>query len=497
MTERILPVRIGTDNDWVTISAGRNHSIAIKEDGSLWAWGSNDEGQIGDDTIHTDHTSPTRVGTDNDWVKVSAGHYQTMALKIDGSLWAWGEGYLGDTDVYSQCRTPVRVGTDNDWTTISSGRDHTLALKSNGNLWAWGGNLNGQLGDSSMYVARREPFQIESDNDWSILDASYHSVAIKNDCSLWTWGYNWFGELGNGTTQIGYIPARMGLDNDWTTVAAGHYHTVALKSDGSLWAWGDNSDGEIGDGTTIRRTTPTRIGLDNDWGFVSAKNNYSMDFTIDVLEMVSKQQQYTVIDENNTTLQTEEPEEPEEPTIPFTDVVNSDWFYDNVVFAFNNKLMNGTSSNTFCPQISLTRGMILTILYRNAGLPDTINIDNPFYDVDENAYFYNAVKWAASNKIVFGNDGNYEPLANITRQDLAVILFRYADFTNIELVPKRDYIGFFDDSDIAAYAKKAVEALFESEIINGRTGNWFDPKGDITRAETAAVLHRFFAKTEK
>ena len=178
---------------------------------------------------------------------------------------------------------------------------------------------------------------------------------------------------------------------------------------------------------------------------------------------------------------------------PFTDVRKSDWFFDDVMYVFTHGLTNGTTANTFSPQTSLTRAMLVTILYRNSGEPSVSGLTNPFSDVGD-AYYTNPIIWAAANEIVFGyGNGKFGPGDNITRQDLAVILVRYAGHMGYELPELRGYENFNDEANISDYAIAAVRALYGAEVINGKDGNIFDPRGNATRAEIAAMLHRFLS----
>jgi alpha-tubulin suppressor-like RCC1 family protein len=267
-TGRTTPVRIGTDNNWKTVSIKGSSIVALKTDGSLWAWGSNDYGQLGDGTT-TGSTTPVRIGTDNNWETVSTTGSNTVALKTDGSLWAWGRntwGQLGDGTTTGST-TPVRIGTDNNWKTVSTEEGWTIvALKTDGSLWAWGYNDDGQLGDGTT-TDRTTPVRIGTDNNWQTAFSFFRNTfALKTDGSLWAWGYNRSGELGDGTTTDRTTPVRIGADNNWQTVSvteggnsgAGTF-TVALKADGSLWAWGSNYSGQLGDGTRTGRTTPTKV----------------------------------------------------------------------------------------------------------------------------------------------------------------------------------------------------------------------------------------------
>jgi alpha-tubulin suppressor-like RCC1 family protein len=281
-TKRTSPVQIGTENDWKAVSAGNTHTMAIKADGTLWAWGNNSRGQLGDgkSILFNPYLNPIQIGTENDWVAVFAGSYHTMALKTDGSLWAWGsnagdtsapEGRLGLGDTKDR-KVPTRVGTANDWVAVFSGSYHTMALKSDGSIWGWGGNYQGQLGLGDT-TNRTSPVQIGTENDWKAVSAGgNHTMAIKSNGSLWAWGHNVYGGLGLGDTTDRNIPVRVGTDNDWASISAGYLYTMALKTDGSLWAWGWNTDvvgmgaevgmgGQLGLGDTKDRKVPTLVGV--------------------------------------------------------------------------------------------------------------------------------------------------------------------------------------------------------------------------------------------
>ncbi len=238
-----------------------NHTISIGTNGSLWAWGENSSGQLGDGTTDSS-TEPVQEATGtNDWSSVSAGGNHTVSIKTDGSLWAWGandSGQLGDT--WDIVKEPVQVDNNYDWNSISAGDKHTVAIKTDGTLWAWGANGSGQLGDGSEYNSYEPLQEYWETNDWSSVSAGgNHTVAIKTDGSLWAWGENSRGQLGDGTVTNSTIPVREYTKaNDWSSVSAGGNHTVATKTDGSLWTWGANSSGQLGDGLTVMKTIPVQ-----------------------------------------------------------------------------------------------------------------------------------------------------------------------------------------------------------------------------------------------
>jgi alpha-tubulin suppressor-like RCC1 family protein len=270
-TSRNTPIRIGTANDWKNIAATGHHTIAIKTDGTLWAWGRNTFGQLGDGTTTTRNT-PTQIGTATDWQTIAAGENHTIAIKTDGSLWAWGENtytQLGDGTTTNRS-IPTQIGTETDWKTIAGAGIHTVALKTTGTLWTWGDNGNGQLGDNTS-TAKSIPTQIGTATDWKTIGhGRYHTVAIKTDGTLWAWGYNGYGNLGDGTTTLKRVPTQIGTATDWQTIAGGlGYCTIATKTDASLWAWGRNNKGQLGDGTTTDRNTPTQIGTATNWQIVA------------------------------------------------------------------------------------------------------------------------------------------------------------------------------------------------------------------------------------
>ena len=179
-----------------------------------------------------------------------------------------------------------------------------------------------------------------------------------------------------------------------------------------------------------------------------------------------------------------------EVKLPFTDVSTSDWFYDDVAFVYENGLFSGTDSRSFSPNASMTRAMLVTVLYRLEG-ESTVTGRSSFTDVRSGAYYEKAVIWAAANGIVTGTDStSFSPDAKVTREQLAAILYRYAQYRKLDTDASAKLNSFTDADSVSAYASEALGWAVSEGLINGASGKLM-PKGDATRAQVAAILHRF------
>jgi alpha-tubulin suppressor-like RCC1 family protein len=240
----------------------------------VYAWGESSCGRLGDNTTATwDIYSPViTVGAITDWCQISAGGQHSLALRANGTLWAWGNGGVLGDDTNVKRSSPVLVaGGFTDWCQIDAGGYHSLAIRTNGTLWAWGRGLSGQLGDNTT-VAKSSPVSVVGGfTDWCQVSAKYHSAGIRTNGTLWAWGYNCLGEIGDNTTISKSSPVSVvGGFTDWCQVSVGSCNTLAIRTDGTLWAWGSNQFGQIGDNTTVDKSSPVSVvGGFTDWCQVS------------------------------------------------------------------------------------------------------------------------------------------------------------------------------------------------------------------------------------
>lgn len=257
------------------IAAGAAHSLVLRDDGTVWAWGDNGYGQLGDGTSD-EHRVPTHISGLSDVTDIAAGEYHSLAVKNDGTVWAWGDnssGQLGD-GTYDERRTPVQVDGLSGITNIAAGGEHSLAVKRDGTVWAWGYNGSGRLGDGT-HVYRPTPVQVSGITDVTgIAAGGHHSLAVKNDGTVWAWGENGNGQLGDGTRDSHRVPLQVTGVSGVISIAAGSQHSLAAKDDGTVWAWGANWNGQLGDGTRDERRTPIQVdGLTGITGVVAGEDH--------------------------------------------------------------------------------------------------------------------------------------------------------------------------------------------------------------------------------
>ena len=289
---RSSPVQVGSLTNWQYVSSGLVVTAGIKSDGTLWMCGYNKKGTLGVATTNenANRSSPVQVGSLATWkfVTTGGGLAATAALMTNGTLWTWGSntsGLLGQASALVinpplACSSPVQVGSLNNWKQISAGGTHMLAVKTDGTLWTWGDNTNGQLGlgvaGATASLRRSSPVQVGSLTNWQSVSAGYSnfSAAIKTDGTLWTWGQNNTGSLGLGDTTSRSSPVQVGLLANWKSIATGEDlgtgNMFAIKTDGTLWSTGAGSYGQLGLGGITSRSILTQVGLLTNWMMVSS-----------------------------------------------------------------------------------------------------------------------------------------------------------------------------------------------------------------------------------
>ena len=277
---RLTPVTtfVGGTN-WKQVSSGGYHTAAIKTDGTLWVWGQNDSGQLGNNTVNNILTPITTFSGGTNWKEVACGQTHTIAIKTDGTLWTWGASFfggLGNNDSATNRCTPVTTfagGTN--WRQVAAGTNFSAAIKTDGTLWSWGRNTYGQLADNTTTTRSTPVTTFAGGNNWKQVACSgYSAAAIKTDGTLWTWsgGLTNRGVLGTNDTINRLTPVTtFAGGTNWKQVASGGDNTAAIKTDGTLWIWGSSFQGALGNASTAFANVLTPITTfagGTDWKFI-------------------------------------------------------------------------------------------------------------------------------------------------------------------------------------------------------------------------------------
>ncbi len=332
---RTLPIQESSASDWRVLEAGQYHTCGIKQDSTLWCWGNNTSGQLGDGTT-TSTATPTRVGTASDWGSVAPGYRFTCGIRAGGKVWCWGRnsiGELGDGTA-TDSSVPVRVGTLGGWTRLTAGARHACAIR-DGDIYCWGNNSTGQLGVGDT-THRYSPTAVAM-SPWRLVDAGDHhtcgitvsdqafcwgrdqrgqlgdgvgtaidvdepqaifastlpwrtlSAGGDNTCAIvdldagigsdnvYCWGYGGWGQLGNGLTNGDdhHGPQNVAVGYRTIEVSHGEHVCAIVRDDGSLECWGRNDEGQLGLGDTTTRYAPETVSTDS-WSGVSGGEDHTV-----------------------------------------------------------------------------------------------------------------------------------------------------------------------------------------------------------------------------
>jgi len=258
-SDSAVPVRVGSEQDWTSVSAGFSHTCALRG-GAVWCWGNNQWGQLGDGPTES-RPVPNRVGATNDWTEIVAGYSESCGLK-SGQLWCWG--LIGDP-------WPTPVDSANDWTAVTLGLNFACGIRA-GQLWCWGNNSSGQLGDGTK-GHRTTPTRVGSATDWSAVSAGSAFTCGVRVGTLWCWGENGAGEAGLGAAGSPFLsPVQLGSASDWSALATGDKHACAVRN-GTLWCWGSNQDGRRGD--NVSDLGIRQVGFADAWSQVACGRQHT------------------------------------------------------------------------------------------------------------------------------------------------------------------------------------------------------------------------------
>ncbi|MCU0328968.1 MAG: hypothetical protein MUE53_08255, partial [Chitinophagales bacterium] len=259
-----IPTNYTNLNNFITIESRGHHTLGIKHDSTLWVWGHNQFGQLGKGVSSPFDSTPAQITSLNKVLKVFPGFDNSFVLKSDSSLWAFGRnafGGLGDGSEIDKF-SPVLIDNNKNIKKVSSGLFHSILLRTNGTIWSTGRNIQGELGNNT-YVNKTNFNQIGLNTDWVDISTGNeffgHTLAKKNNGSIWAWGYNQYGQLGDGSLINRNNPVQIGNQSDWDLISAGGYFSVATKNDGSVWAWGRNNKYQLGSGNNKDTFLPFQI----------------------------------------------------------------------------------------------------------------------------------------------------------------------------------------------------------------------------------------------
>ena len=280
-TDRSTPVTtFAGGTNWKQVSGGRGTSVAIKTDGTLWTWGDNSYGKLGDNTATNRSTPVTTFAGGTNWKQVACGGYHTAAIKTDGTLWTWGRsffGAIGDNTTTNRSTPVTTFAGGTNWKQVAGGQFHTAAIKTDGTLWTWGSNGGRAIGDNTFTDRLTPVTTFAGGTNWKQVACGTHTAAIKTDGTLWTWGSAGFGGLGvnDNTQRLTPITTFAGGTN-WKQVSCTINNIAAIKTDGTLWTWGWNFYGQLGDNTTTNRSTPvTTFAGGTNWKQVSGGETHT------------------------------------------------------------------------------------------------------------------------------------------------------------------------------------------------------------------------------
>jgi alpha-tubulin suppressor-like RCC1 family protein len=281
--DRSSPVSVcGGFTDWCQVSAGEDHSLGVRINGTAWGWGFNNSGVLGDGCGSSRSSPVSVVGGFTDWCQVSAGCRHSLGVRANGTAWAWGyntNGVFGNDSTINRCSPVSVVGGFTDWCQVAAGTTHSLGVRSNGTAWAWGNSGQGQLGNNCDSTFSSPVSVCGGFTDWCQVSAGFeHSLGVRANGTAWAWGKSTQGMLGdNNATDRSSPVSVVGGFTDWCQLSAGNTHSLGVRVNGTAWAWGNNEQGRLGDNSVTARSSPVSLaGAFTDWCWVAAGGQQSL-----------------------------------------------------------------------------------------------------------------------------------------------------------------------------------------------------------------------------
>ncbi len=512
---------------FVSVAAGMYHSLAIGSDGKTYAWGADNNGQLGDGGTNTDKSTPVAVVMPPDvaFESISAGFYHSLALDKDGNAYAWGrdtEGQLGDGAPNADKSTPAEVVLPLGVTfeSVSAGGSFSLAMGSDDKAYAWGDDQYGQLGDGGPNANQPAPVEVAVPLGVTFESVSagiYHSLAIGSDSKAYAWGREINGQLGDGgpnANQPAPVEVLLPPSVTFEAVAAGPLHSLAIGSDEKIYGWGLNTEGQLGNGTNLNSHTPVPMasavvvtsvtfGGQAGTGLVRDGANWKVTTPALAAGTVDVVLEWTLGGVAQTPLAliggftfTPCVLTPADGPV-FTDVPNNHQFKTEIQWLADVGVSTGTSTPSgpqFRPSLSVSRDAMAAFLYRFACSPEfTPPVSSPFIDVPVSHTFYKEITWLASTGISTGwntpSGAQFRPSTSVSRDAMAAFMYRFAGspaFTPPVTSP-------FKDVPVSHTFYTQITWLASTGISTGWNvtgGKEFRPSISVSRDAMAAFLYR-------